>query len=168
MNSNYTVDYKPEPDIRQAKRFLVFLDPEASAFTFQIFPDIHKTKERINAATHRSGSFTSLEPWLSEMNRQGFGVFVTINRTDLKGRRKENIVKVRAVFADLDGSPLEPVMQCALQPHLIVESSPGRYHVFWLVNDLPMDQFELVQSAIAKRFGADPKCKDLSRVLRVP
>ncbi|MGH6637743.1 MAG: phage/plasmid primase, P4 family, partial [Polaromonas sp.] len=42
------------------------------------------------------------------------------------------------------------------------------YHVFWLVNDLPMDQFELVQSAIAKRFGADPKCKDLSRVLRVP
>jgi hypothetical protein len=43
------------------------------------------------------------------LNREGAGVFVTVNETDLKGRTAKNITSVRAVFVDLDGAPLEPV-----------------------------------------------------------
>jgi hypothetical protein len=33
-----------------------------------------------------------------------------VNRGDLRGRKAENVVAVRAVFLDLDGSPLDPVL----------------------------------------------------------
>ena len=39
---------------------------------------------------------------LSKLNREGAGVFVAINRTDLLGRGKANITGVRSIFVDLD------------------------------------------------------------------
>jgi hypothetical protein len=67
---------------------------------------------------------------LAELNRMGAGIFVALNQTDGKGRKRENIKRVRAVSADLDGAPLEPVMQCALKPHIVVETSPGRIPLY--------------------------------------
>ncbi len=37
------------------------------------------------------------------MNSLGAGVFVTINRTDGKGRATKNVTDVVAIFADTDG-----------------------------------------------------------------
>ena len=76
--------------------------------------------------------------------------------------------RVRAVFVDLDGAPLAPVLEAGLEPHVVVESSPGKFHVYWQVDDCPLDQFERVQRALARRFGGDPSVHDLPRVLRVP
>lgn len=39
---------------------------------------------------------------LIDAQRHGGGVFVTVNETDGKGRRKENITRVRAIWADID------------------------------------------------------------------
>jgi len=58
-------------------------------------------------------TFDDAKERLMELNEMGAGVFVTINETDGTGRRAENITAVRAVFVDLDGSPLEPVMQAS-------------------------------------------------------
>ena len=76
--------------------------------------------------------------------------------------------RVRAVFLDLDGAPLAPVLKAGLDPHVVVESSPGKFHIYWLTDDCPLDQFERVQRALARRFGGDPSVHDLPRVLRVP
>jgi len=72
------------------------------------------------------------------------------------------------VFVDLDGAPLEPVTQATLKPHITVESSPGRYHAYWLVDGLPLDAFTTTQFAFANRFRGDPTVKDLPRVMRLP
>jgi hypothetical protein len=74
---------------------------------------------------------------------------------------------VRAVFADTDGAPLEPIID-VLTPHMVAESSPGKYHVYWLVTDFPLDRFAPVQVAIANKFGTDASVKDLSRLMRMP
>lgn len=128
--------------------------------TFQTFDDKKRTK-RMNKI-FKEYDFLNLEA----LNDKGAGVFLTINETDGKGRCTENITKVRAVFADLDGSPLEPVLP--FNPHMVIESSPGRYHAYWLTDDIPLDQFRGIQQSIAHKFNSDPKIIDLPRVMRVP
>lgn len=69
---------------------------------------------------------------------------------------------------DLDGAPIGPVLQCGLKPHLIVESSPGRWHAYWLVDGLDLEEFTAIQTAIITIFNGDKAVKDLPRVMRLP
>jgi len=104
---------------------------------------------------------------LESLNKAGAGVYLTVNETDGKGRKIENITQVRACFADLDGAPLHPVWD--YHPSMVVESSPGKYHAYWLTDEkFPLEGFTQVQEAIALTFQSDSTVKDLSRVLRVP
>lgn len=91
-----------------------------------------------------------------------------INEGDLKGRSSANVVRVRSVFVDLDGAPIEPILQAPLQPHMVVETSPGRYHAYWLVEDFALNDFRDIQSMLASKFNGDPVVKDLPRVMRLP
>lgn len=59
-------------------------------------------------------------------------------------------------------------MQSDLQPSFVVESSPGKYHVYWLIDDCSLDKFSDYQKALAETFGGDPSVTDLPRVMRVP
>lgn len=91
-----------------------------------------------------------------------------LHETDLNGRKAKNIRRVRAVFADLDGSPLEPVLAYPLKPHLVYETSPRRYHAYWFVDGIKLVEFEKVQNALINLFNSDKVVKDLPRVMRVP
>jgi hypothetical protein len=55
-----------------------------------------------------------------------------------------------------------------LKPHVILETSAGHYHVLWLVEGLPLDQWEDVQRGLAKRFDGDPAVATLERCTRLP
>ncbi len=114
------------------------------------------------------GSSVELETTLLNANNRGCGVFITVNQTDLKGRREENITAVRAMFVDLDGAPVDGVYEAAIQPHMVVESSPGRYHAYWLIDDCPLETFSSIQKALAAKFDGDPSVNDLPRLMRVP
>ncbi|MBF0321779.1 MAG: hypothetical protein HQL62_02355 [Magnetococcales bacterium] len=105
---------------------------------------------------------------LARLNAKGFGVFATVAATDGRGRKKSNITRVRAVFVDLDGAPLQPVLDGPLPPHIVVETSPGKWHCYWLIDFLPLEHFAFVQKALAARFGGDPVVCDLPRVMRMP
>jgi putative DNA primase/helicase len=59
-------------------------------------------------------------------------------------------------------------MSCDPEPHVVVESSPGKYHAYWLVEDFPLEQFTPVMKTIAARFGGDKSVHDLPRVMRLP
>src|SRR5579872_793611 len=86
-----------------------FLDAFGEAtFTFQTFDDNSACKDR-RLVRILNGTIEERFAELESLNRRGAGVFVTINRTDGKGRESCNIIGVRAVFVDLDGSPLAPV-----------------------------------------------------------
>lgn len=156
-----------EPDRHQPERFLTLLDEEADEFTFVTFND-DQTRKDPGLTRQLIGTFEQHTAELARLNQAGAGVFVTVNATDGAGRKTENVTGVRAVFVDLDGAPLAPVLACEPEPHLIVETSPRRYHAYWLVDDGVLDEFPAVQTALAARFGGDAAVKDLPRVMRLP
>jgi putative DNA primase/helicase len=152
-------------DLEAAERFLGLL--RATRCTFQTFDDDAERQDR-KLASILHGSLAKHAATLQHLNDRGAGVFVAVNQTDGQGRKRENIKQIRAVTLDLDGEPLDPVKQCALKPHIIVESSPGRYHCYWRVKGLALELFEDVQRAVAKRFDGDPEIAKLTHVARLP
>lgn len=148
----------------EATRFLTLLAPDQPV-TFQTFVD---DKSNGNGARIFHGSLTEHWDMLARLNRDGHGIYLMVNEGDLTGRTASNVLRIRAVFVDLDGSPLDPIQDAPLKPHLVVESSPGRYHAYWLIDGLAPDLFKSVQRALAARFNGDSKVCDLCRVMRVP
>lgn len=144
-----------------------FFDMLPGVKTFQLFHD--KDKKYGKAKVFHLHEDDLPESWLmklEDINATGMGIFMTINMTNGKGREATDVVKVRAAFADLDGVPVDPVYDYA--PSMVVESSPGKFHAYWLADDIPLEGFRQVQKSIIYTFGSDKHVHDLSRVLRVP
>ena len=150
-----------------AEKFLRAFDPSTDKFTFQTFDD---RKDRKDPKLVRVLHGTLAEHWktLSALNAAGAGVYITVNETDFKGRKVQNIIRVRYLCVDLDGAPLEPAK--TPQPRIIVESSPKRWHVYWPVENFPLDiaTYRTAQRKLIKRLDSDPQVTDLARVLRMP
>jgi AAA domain/RepB DNA-primase from phage plasmid/Primase C terminal 1 (PriCT-1) len=153
----------------EAQRFLCILDERTDQFTFQLFDDDDARKDNRLARTLH-GTLEQHFSTLVDYSRRGAGVFVTINTTNLKARNKECIVEIRDYFADLDGVPPGNIKRLGLMPHLITETSPGRYHAYYMIADAPVDgaYFKQTQQALAGLFDSDPKVCDLPRVMRLP
>lgn len=143
-----------------------FLTLFGDRFTFQTFDDSSHKSPTLSRILH--GTLREHATTLAGLNERGAGVFFMVNAGDSKGRKAGNVQRVRALFVDLDGAPLEPVQAATLPPHCIVESSPGRWHAYWLLSDCPLDRFKPLQQAMAERFDADRKVCDLPRVMRLP
>ena len=137
-----------------------FLSRFTGIKTFQTFDDCKEKRPGVTKIFHNDTSK------LEEINFYGGGIFLTVNETDGKGRRKDNITRIRAIFVDLDGSPLEPVLEH--NPHMVVETSQGKFHCYWFVKDFPIEAFSDTQKRLAEMFNGDPVVHDTSRVMRVP
>jgi len=153
------------PNFNVAQRFLDAFEPNGK-FTFQTFDDDQDRKDK-SLARQLNGTLREHFDQLHSLQEKGAGVFVTINQTDLKGRKAENVIAVRANFVDLDGAPIEPVLEHICEPHIIVESSKGRWHAYWRSN-LNKEDFTPTQKALIKAFDGDKSVIDLSRVMRLP
>jgi len=152
-----------EPDFGTAAHFLCQLDEYAERWTFQTFDDNSERKDP-SLAHILHGTLEERAATLRDLNERGAGIFVTINETDLKGRKRENIDRVRAVWQEDDGEG----KSLPLEPHIVVESSPGKYHRYLFVDGLEFDEHRCVQQVLVDRYGSDPCAKDISRVLRLP
>jgi P4 family phage/plasmid primase-like protien len=154
---------------KDAYLFLGLLAQKNGIITLQTFDDQSTQRRELCRVDHmKIGDFEHQWEELWRLNEAGAGIFAMINAGDGKGRAKDNVVQVSALFADLDGAPLKPVLEVAAKPHLIVKSSPGRYHAYWFVKNVLLDQFKPFQKAIAARFCGDHKVCDLPRVMRIP
>ena len=161
-----------------ARRCLRMLDPDATSFTFQTFDDQKRLVERIGRdgklrevdplAKVSHGSLDAVAPRLVELSQAGAGVYVCVNETDLRGRTARNVTRVRAIFADLDGAPLENLKRFGLKPSIVVVSSPGRFHAYWPVAGVDLAQFRDLQRRLARVLESDKSVIDLPRVLRLP
>jgi len=114
-------------DFSATLNFLTALDPDPNAvFSFQTFDDrtdgpnrpelirvLHATRQQLAAVWSK----------LTQLNAGGAGVFVCVNQTNGRGRKGTDIVRVRALFIDLDGAPLGPVLSSARPPHIVVATS---------------------------------------------
>jgi RepB DNA-primase from phage plasmid len=146
-----------------AAEFLHAFILDGEGVTFQTFPDPDELKGNKSLTHVRNAHPETLNHTLGafeKLNEKRAGIFWTVNQTDLTGRTKDKIIRVRAVFVDLDGAPLAP--------SVTVESSPGRFHAYWIVTDVPLEDFTPVQKALAARFDGDVTVCDLPRVMRLP
>jgi hypothetical protein len=161
--TDQAIEVSDEVALKHAQGFLQLLAPATEKFCFRTFDD---TKGRNDPAlcSKFNGRLKDHVSALRSLNGKGSGVFVVVNEG---GQTKNEITRIRAVFADTDGAPLEPLK--VLEPHIVVQSSPGNWHVYWFVDDdFPLDRFTLIQEAIAAKFSTDNKVKDLPRVMRLP
>jgi hypothetical protein len=133
--------------------------------TFQTLPESATCRGR---AQIRHGDLDQLAHKLEADNKKGKAITVMVNAGDGKGRRAGNVTAVRALFVDLDGAPLSRVLTAALPPHMVIETSPGKYHAYWCVDGISLNEFTALQRQLAARFGGDPAVSDLSRCMRVP
>jgi hypothetical protein len=152
------------PDLGEAARFLTLLDEEAEEFTFTTFDD-DQTRKDPSLTRQLIGTLDQHAAELIRCNRAGAGVFVTVNATDGRGRKRENVTGVRAVWQEADRGDEPPL---PVEPHIEVESSPGRYHRYVLVEGVPLDEFDAIQRCLVEHYGSDRNAADLSRVLRLP
>ena len=153
-----------DPVKEEAEKFLRLLDSKSRSFTFQTFDDNKKRKyPSLTRVFH--GSLDEHWDELVELNDKGAGIFVTINKTDVRGRKEKNIIGVRAIFQDDDEGfqgtyPLPPSIQ--------VQSSPGKFQRYWLCSDVSFEQFRDLQERLIESYGCDKNVKDLTRVFRLP
>ncbi|MBO9664953.1 AAA family ATPase [Dokdonella sp.] len=152
-------------DISLAEEFLRTLDPSTDRFEFRTFSDREDGPGSKATAFKFSGTLREHANQLAQLNRAGAGVFVVVNSG---GQKAAEIDRVRAVFVDLDGAPIEPVLGAKLPPHIVVETSPQRFHAYWRVTGLAVHEFSGVQRELAALFGGDASVCDLPRVMRLP
>jgi len=166
-----------EVDLAMAAAFLARLDP-GGMFTFQTFAERQDSKEspgRFACVLH--GTFDQHSAQLVRLNNSGAGVFVMVNEGDgvthdgsKTCRTLKNVIRVRALFVDLDGAPFKPLFAGAqpTHPDIFVRSSAKGWHAYWLVKGCPLDEFKARQLQLAEKFGGDKAVSDLPRVMRLP
>lgn len=146
-----------------AERFLEALTGSAGTpVTWQSFDDSTAKKKALARILH--GPLVEHETELRELNDRGAGIFVTINETDLRGRKAGNVVALRAGFADDDRGDLVP----RVPPSYCTRTRRG-INPFWnLVPGEELSRFREMQSRLIACYRSDKSAKDLPRVMRCP
>jgi len=159
------------PDQQVAIEFFkaIATDPSDVIFEFRVLDDNHDRDNKKLTDTF-TGTIQKKFSTLVRKSHNGVGCFVVINKTNGTGLKAEDITEVRAIFVDLDGAPLLAILQDKEfpPPHIINESSPGKYHAYWKITGLPLVQFRAMQRMLIRRYDGDPNVHDLPRVMRIP
>jgi hypothetical protein len=82
-------------------------------------------------------------------------------------RRKVAFKSSNVAWVDHDGGSPD---QLPVPPSLLVETSPNRFHAYWLLEETATSAIELekVNKALQELSGADPSGYDATQILRVP
>lgn len=90
---------------------------------------------------------------------------VCLNRTGLHGRRRKDIEQCRVFCVDIDSVGKIPKCNASL----IVESSPGKYHLYWkCAFSIGLEKWSAVQLALAAQYGGDFSLAEVTKTIRVP
>ncbi len=116
------------------------------------------------------GTIDQLWPQIIAAQEGGFGVSWLPNLCDFAGdgfARDTDATGFPALFCDFDGALPE---QWHRQPDLIVHTSPGHGHTYWLIAaGAAADEWKHGQRRLINYYtGADPAIKNPSRLMRLP
>lgn len=158
-------------DFTQAQAFVAALagDPATAVFDWRA---IHDTDKAVPAIPFRG---TLADCWSSivHYNGLGYGIFATIAAMDGNGRELSNVWYLRAHYCDLDNLSARQSLDTAAAsqpaPWFGVQSSPGKFHVYWPVTPYQgNDRFQLTQRKLRQLFDGDKRVIDAARVMRLP
>ena len=166
-------------DRRQTLRFIAALENTYSAdWNFRCIPKSKACREKVSRFFKLGrqlprmkfrGSFAQHEAMLRKRNTQGFAIYYSLNLMDKDGVKARNCFAVRAIALDLDSSPLPARWANHVKPHIIIETSPGRYQCLFRVFVCEdFDAAEGVGRRLAAFYGGDASVADRARALRLP
>lgn len=117
--------------------------------------------DRLLKRNETANVFVAMNPYKPELIGQNIG------------RTKENVAEVRRLYADADkdGDMVLDVIRnndLVPPPTVVLNTSPGKFHIIWNVNGLTKETAEPLLKAIAQEFNTDPAVAEISRILRVP
>ena len=123
-----------------------------------------------NADSFSSKLSKTLRDRIIKDNANGLNISVAVNTIEGNQRKAENVTKINAVFIDLDDQrlTLEQLMALPVVPHIVIETSPSKFHVYWLTVDCKISEYKAIQKALAKHFKSDAQVCDSGRVMRLP
>ena len=153
-----------KPDLKEAQRFLDFLE-RGGDFWFQTARE--PKPENGNTSPHvLQGTLAQVGNQLIKLNQTSSAVWAQINAGT--GRKNTNITRIRAYFVDQDHGSTELLFNSVHPADIIVESSPGKFHGYWLTGDAPLAQYADRMHALADKFEGDHSVCHLARVMRLP
>ena len=156
-----------------------FLEYFGGHTIFAAFPDDDSTIP----PRHYHGGYKESTKELRNINiKEKWGVFFAVNLLDRtldpinpnnnrpRHRTKKMVTHARAIFMDADDPQAAPLDDFPLRPSIIIESSPKKYHYYWLIEGMTDDlkTWEKVQTGLINKYNGDHRAKDLARVLRLP
>lgn len=153
------------PDLEMAKRWIWGLHGDAP-FWMQTFPE--------GSAKNKRRPVDKLVVWnefvriATRENQNGAAICAAVNRFSNQGRANKYARGVNACVVDIDtiGAPPPDI---GIDPHFIIESSPDKYHYYWLVKNCPVSHYRAVQKRLIELCpGADHKICFPAIVMRVP
>ena len=145
---------------------LIFGDPEAKVW-FQTFDD-HGDNQDLALSKRGRLSDEAIRTWLTGAAKAGAGVFYAPATIGPEGRRAKFTTGYVCNYLDLDGSPLPLEWPGGIEPDIIVQSSDGRYHCYWLlVPGADLDTWRDVQARIAAAHKGDTSMTKPNGVLRL-
>jgi hypothetical protein len=160
-----SADFDASKVFKIAQTFLERLDPGCEVFEFRTFDDDTRRGAKSLISTRR-GTLAAKWRTLQSINETGAGIFVTVNDTDGRGVKAENITRLRAVWQDDDGGGV--VDNFPLPPSMVVRTSTGKAHRYWFADALTPEQFKGVMACMVANYGSDAGVIDTARVLRLP
>lgn len=106
------------------------------------------------------------EEWCLARSAEGRETYFCAHLLTKRRRIQEHAAPVLSLWADADGSCLPDHVP---EPSAVVETSPGRRHLFWrLDRPLPPREAEVLNRRLSRAIGADPSGWDLGQLLRSP
>ena len=138
---------------------------------WRVINDRDKGEQGINLR----GTLAALANTLIDYNSRGYGIFMTVNAMKPTGARTlDNVEYIRAHVIDLDDAltaqdSYQRAVNSSTPPHFAVQSSQGKYHLYWLVQPYTGNDFyTLQQRKLCQLYASDPNVIDATRVMRVP
>ena len=155
----------------EAERFLRLLgkDPAAPATRFRFFPHKKNPNKVAIGAGRKVGGLDAAA--IMRNHREQRGAYVVIGHG---GDTKTSITGCPALFVEWDDQ--EEAWQLNAwkvlglpEPSVMVATGGASIHCYWLLHEaMDPDAWAPIQRRLIAFCGADPACKDASRVMRLP
>jgi hypothetical protein len=102
--------------------------------------------------------------------KTGADVYVgVLPRTEAKQGGDALPTHANVIWCEADSeAALVRAMDYTPHAHIVVRSSPGKAHFYWLLNrDIPLEYIERGNKRLAHHLGCDPRATNAGRILRV-
>ncbi|MHC0068432.1 VapE domain-containing protein [Nostoc sp. UIC 10890] len=145
-----------------------FLNQIAGVNSNYTFCCLYSEKKDGKPFLHFNGTLEKYFSVLEQKNREGYSIYIRPQLMKRDGTTDKDVEKILTLFIDWD-KPEETMRDFHLKPTFSVETSPNKFHHYWVLSDTcQVEAFKPNVGRLIKYYGADPNCCNPSRLMRLP